>query len=460
MKIQFSRLAAIALFSCGLQTDIVAQTCNQGQTPSTPTSQFTAHGDGTVTHRTTGLMWKVCSEGQSWSNPGGVATCSGGATGHDFVGALALAEGQSFAGHSDWRMPSVQELASIIETCRGDPILNTINNVVFPATPSTIFWTGSPNASTSAAWSVTFNSGFALSDRPRFFSLQVRLVRGGQSINAAPNLANGYCGVAANSPQLVAPTAGLCADLSMPGVTATQSAFTWQCAGAVNGANNSTGATVNCATLRQYTVTAQPNPANAGGRLDCMATTGSALGVTAPVTTNQTATCLATPNPGYRTISISGCGGATTGAGVNSVVSGAVAADCAVTATFDVIPSSGICGQAQNAFSATAPASNLCASKGGNGGVTQVGINWNWTCNGSNGGTNAACTAPATACTMDIDGDGIVNSTIDAFIHARIAVGMTGPDVLNGLNIPIATPRRDWTSIRDHLNARCGMTLL
>jgi hypothetical protein len=206
-------------------------------------------------------------------------------------------------------------------------------------------------------------------------------------------------------------------------------------------------------------VTAQPNQANADGRLYCMATTGSALGASAPVTANQTATCLATPNPGYRTLSISGCGGATTGAGVNSVVSGAVTADCAVTATFEGIPSSGICGQAQNAFSVTAPAANLCASKGGNGGATQVGINWSWTCNGSNGGTQASCSAPATACTMDIDGDNVINSTIDALIHARIAVGMTGPHVLNGLNIPLNAARRDWTSVRDHLVNRCGMTL-
>lgn len=439
-----------------------AQTCNAGQTPSTPTSQFTAHGDGTVTHNTSRLMWKVCSEGQTWSSPGGVATCSGNAAGYDYEGAFALADGQTFAGYSDWRMPSVQELASLVETCRGSPISNTINNVVFPATPSDIFWTGSPNASTTAAWSVAFFSGSVLSDRPRFFPLQARLVRGAQSLSAQPNLANGYCGAAAAAPRLVAPTSALCADLSVPSVVATTSAFSWRCAGAVNTANNYTGAPVNCAILRQYTVTAQPNPSGTGGRLDCVGTSGSVFGASAPVVYNGTASCVAAPNAGYRTTAISGCGGATTAAGVNTFVSGAVTTDCTVTATFALIPalpSDGICGGAQNAFSSLAPATSLCASAGGNSAVTRFGINWTWTCTGANGGTSASCAAPATACTLDIDGDGEVGSTIDVLIHARIAVGMTGPTVLNNLNIPLTTPRRDWASIRDHLNARCGMNL-
>lgn len=128
-------VAALALQSA----PSFAQTCNAGQTPSTPTSQFTVHGDGTVTHSTTGLTWKVCSEGQTWSNPGDVATCTGNALGYDYQWALSNAQSHAFAGYNDWRMPSVQELASIVETCRGNPISNTINNVVFPATPSNIF---------------------------------------------------------------------------------------------------------------------------------------------------------------------------------------------------------------------------------------------------------------------------------------------------------------------------------
>lgn len=60
---------------------------------------------------------------------------------------------------------------------------------------------------------------------------------------------------------------------------------------------------------------------------------------------------------------------------------------------------------------------------------------------------------------MDIDGDGFVNTQIDALIHARIAAGMIGPDVLNGFTIPLNAARRDWISIRDHLVNRCAMSL-
>ena len=36
---------------------------NAAATESTPTSAFTNHGDGTLTHGLTGLMWKQCPQG-------------------------------------------------------------------------------------------------------------------------------------------------------------------------------------------------------------------------------------------------------------------------------------------------------------------------------------------------------------------------------------------------------------
>jgi Protein of unknown function (DUF1566) len=456
--------AVFALASMTLQTASFAQTCNPNTTPSAPTSQFTVHGNGTVTHKRTGLMWKVCSEGQTWSQPVSSPSCDGMATTHTFLSAItSVAESHSFASYDDWRMPSVQELQSIVESCRGAPTNNTVNNIVFPDTPSANFWSGSPyaNALFNDAWRVSFNDGGS-SSQTRGTQHHIRLVRGAQALGSSPFLANGHCGPAAYFPGLLEPTTGLCADWSVPFVTRRARTFTWECRGAINATSDETGATVGCSMLRQFSVTASPNPANAGGRLDCMATDGSALGATAPVDHNQTATCLATPDPGHRTARISGCSGTATTVGVNTFTSGAVTADCAVTASFELIPApaaNGVCGSAQNAFSQTAPTANLCTSTAGNGAVSQVGINWNWSCAPINGGVPANCSAPATACTMDIDGDGFVNTQIDALIHARIAAGMVGSNVLNGFTIPLNAARRDWPSIRDHLVNRCGMTL-
>ncbi|MBP8284334.1 MAG: DUF1566 domain-containing protein, partial [Chromatiaceae bacterium] len=89
-----------------------AQTCKYGSIPATaPASRFTDNGDGTVTDRATGLQWQRCSEGQTWSS----GTCTGTATGHTWQVALQLAEAASYAGQSDWRLPNINELASIVE---------------------------------------------------------------------------------------------------------------------------------------------------------------------------------------------------------------------------------------------------------------------------------------------------------------------------------------------------------
>lgn len=459
------RFHRAAIFCCALfalQTASLAQTCYNNLPPSTPTSDFVVHANGTVTHKKTGLMWKVCSEGQTWGTSAGVASCAGTASKHDFEGALSLAEAHTFAGHSDWRMASVQELRSIVESCRvGGPVNDAINDVIFPSFwPGGFAWTGSPKPDWPiTAWSVIFNDGGGAGGMFRSSTGSVRLVRGGQSYWSLGYLANGYCGAAATSARVVEPLADFCGDRSTAAVTTSLSGYAWQCTGAVDTTTFQTGATVNCTTPRQYIVTALPNPAEVGGRLDCMAAAGSALSAAAPVVYGQTATCLARPSSGYRTASISGCNGIATGVNVNVFSSGPVTANCTVTATFEAIPANGICGGALNAFSATAPSANLCLSTNGNTPVTQVGINWNWTCNGANGGSNATCAAPATTCTTDIDGDGIVSATVDALIHTRVALGMIGAEVLNGIAIPNSATRQNWNAIKAHLNARCGMTI-
>jgi hypothetical protein len=57
-------------------------------------------------------------------------------------------------------------------------------------------------------------------------------------------------------------------------------------------------------------------------------------------------------------------------------------------------PINGVCGSANGVETSSAPTSNLC-NAGSASSVTGTGP-WNWTCNGSNGGTNASCSAPLT----------------------------------------------------------------
>lgn len=173
-----STLFALAVSLC-LTTPIAhAVTCAPGLQPNNPDASYTDHGDGTVTHVPTGLMWKRCSEGQIWTG----STCTGTDSVETWAQALTLASASSFAGQMDWRLPDIKELRSLVEECRFAP---PINDIIFPAASSSNFWSGSPDANgLSLALGVSFHEGDSNSyERVRF--LGVRLVRGGQSFDSS-----------------------------------------------------------------------------------------------------------------------------------------------------------------------------------------------------------------------------------------------------------------------------------
>ena len=119
---------------------------------------FTDHGDGTVTHNKTGLMWKRCIQGRSWS----AGACGGSTQTFNWQNALKSATTEGTGIYSDWRLPSRNEFLSIIETGCSTPM---INPTVFPNIPGAgQFWT-STHAGTIAptsAWAVRVDNGSAL----------------------------------------------------------------------------------------------------------------------------------------------------------------------------------------------------------------------------------------------------------------------------------------------------------
>jgi hypothetical protein len=152
---------------------IQAVTCQDTLWPSNPDSVYAVNGDGTATDTRTGLMWKVCAEGQTWS----AGTCGDTETPMNWPTALSLAETTVYAGHSDWRLPNVKELRSLVEECRNSP---AINDSVFPGTSNANFWSASPGVyHPYVAWFVSFGTGYA-SSYNRSFTNSVRLVRDAQ----------------------------------------------------------------------------------------------------------------------------------------------------------------------------------------------------------------------------------------------------------------------------------------
>ena len=137
---------------------------------------------GVVTDAKTGLMWMTCSIGQDWNG----GSCSGEAEEYLWSEAVSLAKDKNYAGYSDWRLPTRDELHSIVSCtndrldyklgadgktqvkngvpqngkCLGKFKRPVIDQRVFPNTSSSLYWSYSFNARTNySAWGVFFSSG-------------------------------------------------------------------------------------------------------------------------------------------------------------------------------------------------------------------------------------------------------------------------------------------------------------
>jgi len=117
-------------------------------------------GEFISTDNDTGLTWKTCSEGLSGATcaTGTVAsvnwaTASGAGTGCD-----ALNGGFGFAGKTGWRIPTIQELATIIKYGATQP---AIYGVQFPGTTVANYWSTTPDANTgTSVWGTNFFDGY------------------------------------------------------------------------------------------------------------------------------------------------------------------------------------------------------------------------------------------------------------------------------------------------------------
>jgi hypothetical protein len=120
---------------------------------------YVDNGDGTVTDTSTDLMWQQATAPGTYNLDGAYSYC----------GTL------SFAGYTDWWLPTIDELKSLVAT-KWHP---TIDPTYFPGTAASWYWSSTMYDSYDA-WGVDFGSG-GVDNYYKYDAGYVRAVRGGQS---------------------------------------------------------------------------------------------------------------------------------------------------------------------------------------------------------------------------------------------------------------------------------------
>ena len=94
-------------------------------------NSFVDNGDGTVTDRSTGLMWMQDDSGSLGAGHGADGRL-------DWQQALEWAENLTYAGYSDWRLPNAKELHSIVDYTRSPATTGSAAiDPIFHCTPIT-----------------------------------------------------------------------------------------------------------------------------------------------------------------------------------------------------------------------------------------------------------------------------------------------------------------------------------
>ena len=105
-------------------------------------NDFVDNKDGTITDKATGLMWQKSGSSSSLENR----------RAKDYIKQLNR---QRFAGYSDWRMPTIEELASLLERSRksGVHIASVFDH------KRSLCWTADKYEDISSAWIINFKLG-------------------------------------------------------------------------------------------------------------------------------------------------------------------------------------------------------------------------------------------------------------------------------------------------------------
>ena len=131
-----------------------------------------------VRDEVTGLVWEVKTTNSSSIHYNEFKTTWYNATDNSTSGFIGKLNTNSFGGHSDWRMPTLKELTSIVDYGTYDPAIDTN---FYPNTMASGYWSSTTIASNDVdnAWRVDFDHGND-GEYNKSNDYYVRAVRSGQ----------------------------------------------------------------------------------------------------------------------------------------------------------------------------------------------------------------------------------------------------------------------------------------
>ena len=125
---------------------------------NTKTNTFIDNGNGSVTDTATGLIWQQQDDDVERNHAEAIMYC----------------QNLDLAGSTNWRLPNIKELMSIVDYRIDKP---SIDDAMFPETNSANYWSVSSRASfPDTAWLVFFVNGTAFAN-VKTITVYVRCVR-------------------------------------------------------------------------------------------------------------------------------------------------------------------------------------------------------------------------------------------------------------------------------------------
>lgn len=151
---------ALALMSAG----VCAQTCNPAVARTAPDERYQPQNQSAeVLDKQSRLLWQRCYVGQSWTG----TSCAGQPALYEWQQALAYAKKQG----KGWRVPTIDELKSLVEAACYGPALNA---TYFPDMPlDNETWSASEDGKEYASYVTFYNGEGGSNDKVNAFYLRL-----------------------------------------------------------------------------------------------------------------------------------------------------------------------------------------------------------------------------------------------------------------------------------------------